>query len=505
MTKENNPRQTFFTLLREWGTYAALLAQIGGPILVWLGWGIDEKLLRWLLYSGGLLPFFGIMWLRREYRFAKQRIEEDGKVQRPEWLWALVTGSITHKRQELPQEAPVMVLVPPSKHVEAGELDRVYNHNSKASASDTPTTNSHHNFLFHYIDQGPDGTIDENRGCSLPGGPVRSLATLSQELKHSAALVILDDCNWEKRYPQTMNTVRQWCMENTVRPVMAIRGVDGRGTLIYNWCSFEDLEGNDRALTTRLLAQAANRGTQWHNQAQLNRWIVLRLAILTLAIFLFCGFVSYLYWSRAVRLQERIDKLSQELLKAKPYELKGNLERTPGLIPAPNIIVMLFGVSKHGNKFGIEEVSATRRKPSIYFEADLNSQRTEGIVSCAIAKHIFVLWTGDSLGNPPRTANLQAWDLQGNSVGQYNSSTDRLDFPNGTWCTYQAEPSKDDERKRMLCLPASFVDNFEEPRGAVCVSTDDPNLLTNAWLRGNLLNFGKELSFSTGTSDVPVR
>jgi len=539
MTNDNNDTEQpgkVKIFLREWGSYAALLSNVVGPTLVWFGLRLDKGLLKWLLYGGLLLPVLGFVWLRHEYRSAKLRIEEDGEVQRPEWLWTLLTGGITHKSQVLSGQASVMVLVPPGMHSVAARLDEIYNHTKPHEVDDSTgedrKVDSHagevhevenpagsHQLQFHYITQRSNGTIGEDEGTSsIKEATIRPLKKLAEELAGCAGIIFLDDSLWHERYPKTMEIVRQWVAKTSVRPIMAIR-VDG-GTLNYSWSPFKDVAGEDRGLHPRLLAQAINRGTQWWRQATTNRWLLLRLAPLTFALFLGCVVISYLYWYRD-RTLERLTTMDQqerlkaaqamgsfrstpatntsagfnELLKANADEMRTIIERGSGVTAESHVVVMMFSVSRQGSLLRVEEIAASRNKPKIGpFTFDPSSPETKGIVTCAVAKRAFVLWTGEN-NTPPKTTGIRAWDLQGRQVGTYRPDN-RLEFGNNEWCSHEPKPASfDDQRNQMLCVPVGVADNSGEVVGAICVSSVGRNFLGENWVRYLVTRFGTSLSF----------
>src|ERR1700755_1308113 len=117
MNNEDAAPRTIKTFLQELLTYGALLTPLLGPPLAWLGIGIDEKTLAWIIYAA-VLPLLGLSWLVYQFRQAKSTIEAKGTVQRPAWLWRLLTNRITHNSEQL-QQAQIMVIVPPGKDREA--------------------------------------------------------------------------------------------------------------------------------------------------------------------------------------------------------------------------------------------------------------------------------------------------------------------------------------------------------------------------------------------------
>lgn len=517
-------RITLKAFLQELATYVSLLSPLIGPPLAWFGVGIEDKNLAWLLYVG-LLPIIGISWLIYQYKRAKDRIEEEGIVQRPTWLWTLLTNRITHRSQQL-QDMQVMVMVPPSKEDDADNLSTVYNQANRYS------------LLFHHIPQPVGGKLDEDLATVRPGGAIRSLKDLSRQLDDCAAIVLLDDCHWGK-YVRTMDVVQKWSIKHTVRPIMSIR-LEGLGNLNYSWCLLSDATVDGQALPNRLLVQAANRAAEWHQQSRLNRRLALWLAAVSFIILLGATAAVYITWrradilSRAIRIEptEQLEiawsskvfrdnsqpangDLFKLLLEINAKQLAGKLARASGLSDPSSLSVVMLAVGESPREpqsmpLKVQEVAATRAHVSIPFEVDLNGHEMKGIASCVVAKQAFVLWTGDSSGTTVTTSNIQAWDLQGRSIGKYSNGA--ILFDDNKTCSYytkpvQSPPDKpDDPRQQLLCGPVGLADNSQaRPTGVICVSsTNTLDSLTESWVRYSILHAGNSLSFAPWHIALPV-
>ncbi len=508
---EDTPRKTLASRLEEAATYVSLLTILLCPPLAWLGIGVDDKKLTWMIYAV-LLPIFGVFWLIFQYRRAKYNLEIEGKVQRPAWLWRLLTNRIPHKSQQL-HYAQVMVIAPPGREKEATQLKEAYNRGGT------------YILQFHCIPEPINGQLNEDKGHTLHGKDVRTLNTLAKEMDGCAAIALLDDGSLEN-YKRTMKVVLQWSIKHTVRPIISIK-LEGRGTLNYSWCYLVDVAEVDQALPNRLLAQAANRGAEWYQQAKINRRLVFGLAIITFAVSTFSFYVGYVNWTRAnllwrlvkVEPQEQVGVTRslatfrnnssaagqarfQPLLQESAGQLRETLMRTSGESNASSISVIMFAVTEQkndqqGSALNFKEIAATRPLRYVPFPVDNRAPEIRGIVGCAVARRGFVLWTGNSWGNQYSTSNIQAWDLQDREIGLYRPEKGSLELENYI-CSYKHSP-EDDPRKRLLCAPVGLADDSSgQPTGAICVSApEELRFLAEPWVRHAILRFGNALSFES--------
>lgn len=553
-------RHTIKTFLQVLATYVSLLTPLIGAFLAWRG--LTEAKYIFLFYAF-LPPAVAFVWLRSQYRLAKARMEKDGVVQHPAWLWKLITNKIPHKSEQL-LESQVMVFVPPTKEAYASRLDEEYN------------ADGNHVLLFHYLPGQIDDGVDEGRGRISYDGEVRSLETLASEMNECAALILLDDTKWHEEYPKTLEVVEGWTKRHTVRPVMSVH-LEGRGTLKYSWSRFEDLVRPPHSLKNRLLAQAANRGAKWFWQATLNRRIVLWV----LGTALLTAIVALYFWQQAETMEDYVatyEKInstdssakqetarafttfrrdlprpvamdwptpsavdsaipiptssSAPLPKPKPEgerlrvllrvyadQIRTTLASASGQVDAITGSVMMFAVqhredlSRQEDTWRIEEVAATRIPPNQNpFFATLKKKKDKsdptpkvisGMVICAVVNRAFVLWSGEWNEKTVNTTNIQAWDLTGKSVGAFYQHRILID---DNLCEY-AERTKEDLHRTMLCAPVGQDLNSVEiaPAGAICVSyTQDVKFLNEKWVRETIARFGTSLSFAWWDTALPM-
>lgn len=500
MSDAPSPRRTWKSIFEEAATWLSFLSLPAGLLLTWFGYKTDDRALGWLLF-----PLAGFIWLRYQLKLAKQyrtgkRLGEEGRVY-PDWLWTLVTGVLSHQSQALPELPPLMVVVPPGREADAGKMDEMFN----------PAKN----LLFHCIPEFEKGWLDESHGHTLDGEP-QPLSALAMKLDNCAALVLLDDGNWG-RYGHTMEVIRQWSIRHSVRPIMSVQ-LSGGG-LTYNFCSLTQVTEHNQAMLGRLLAQTANRGAAWHRQANL----VGRLASVLVVVSVVTLTLGFGLWSRYATLSraDRIDPIEQglvaralatyrdnpqaphdarfrSLLNTHAHQLKAALTRSSGLSEASSLVVIMFAVVPDDPKestLRVEEVTATREPVTVPFRLDPQDADIRGIVTCAVDRRAFVLWTGKVWGKHSETSDIQAWDLQGEPVGVYKSDTRKIEI-NGRFCSYQ--PAEEDPRKRMLCAPVGLADDSAgRPTGAICVSSKDSSgFLTEPWARNMISRYGNALSFS---------
>jgi hypothetical protein len=522
------PPHTFRSFLEELATYVSLFTPLLGALIAL--WGLSEANYLFLLYA--VLPMLiGIVWLFSQYRRAKFIMAREGVVQRPAWLWRLLTNKIPHKSEQL-SDSLVMVFVPPNKESYATQLEEEYNRNGN------------HILLFHFIPQPENGEIDEDKGTVSVGGEIRPLTTLMDEMNDCAAVVLLDDTKWGT-YAQTMKVVEDWTKRHTVRPVH----VEGRGTLNYSWNRLEDLVGNNHSLKNRLLAQSANRGARWFWQARLYR----RIVLWTLGLACLFSLATLLITRNAVMVKKRtadqntqleksvstldkivssdpsgqqdisrafeayrtsLDKPESErlrlLLKVHADQMVKTLVAASGRVEAVSGNAMMFSVEAVSNgNWTIREVAATRIPPSDEaFAVPLNpSDQTtdiDGIVSCAVVSRAFILWSGKWNGNNVETTNMEGWDLEGKPTGSFQDG--KLNIGNYR-CKYAKRP-REDLHRRILCAPVGLDLNSypTKPAGAICVTySQDVAFLNESWVRQTIARYGSSLSFASWERALPVR
>ena len=528
------PPRTIKSFLEELATYVSLLAPLLGALIAW--WGLSQTRYTFLFYASLPLALGGV-WLVSQYRLARARIDKEGVVQRPTWFWRLITNKVPHKSEQL-TDSQVMVFVPPAKEPYASRLREEYNQGLS------------HILLFHYIPHPVDGVINEDEGRVAVDGEIRSLEILAQEINECAALVLLDDAKW-RTYKRTMHLVEEWTKRHTVRPVMSVH-LDGRGTLNYSWNRIEDLIGNNRSLKNRLLAQSANRGAKWFWQARLNRRIVFWTLALSLIFSLTTIIISYKEQSNAKaaeadalgkydslkadsdtlrkvvssypssqqkisRAFERYRSAQDEpesrsfqlLLQVHADEILRTLAAASNRIEAIYGNVMMFSTirapdakDKTRNLWRIREVAATRTPPNLKEFGAVDqppSGKTvdiDGIVTCAIVSHAFILWSGQQVGNQAVTSNIEAWTLEGQPVGSFHDG--KIDIDDYR-CSYQVR-SVEDLHKSMLCAPVGLDLNSNKttPAGAICISyPQDEPFLKEAWVHQTIARYGNSLSFES--------
>lgn len=520
-------RHTIKSFLGELATYVSLLTPLLGALIAWQG--LRETRYVFLFYA--ILPLvLGFIWLISQYQLAKNKIKKEGSVQRPAWLWKLITNKIPHKSEQL-LDSQVMVFVPPSKEAHALRLHEEYNNDGS------------HILLFHHIPEPTNGIIDEDQGRICHGGEVRSLETLAEEMNECAALILLDDTKWEK-YERTMRLVEEWTKRHTVRPVMSVH-LDGRGTLNYSWNRIEDLVKPNRSLKNRLLAQSANRGAKWFWQARLYRRIVLWTLSLTLIFSLSSFFISYYQQQKARKeVQAATDLANKQESKANTFEkivysppsaqqeisrafekfrtdsrrpeaerfrrllqvhadqIRQTLAGASGEIEAISGNVMMFSVKTIGQReWSIHEVAATRIPPNdkpftVKLLEENQTTNIDGLVACAVVSRAFILWSGEWKGKSVSTTNLEAWNLQGNRIGDFLDGTIIIDNKR---CKY-AERTVEDLHRRILCAPVGLDLNSDKitPAGAICVEyTQDLKFLDENWVRQTIARYGISLSFES--------
>lgn len=511
---------TIKSFLQELATYAALLTPVASIALAWFG--VSAENYNQLIYAAALIST-GLSWLYIQYNKAKKKIEKDGIVQRPAWLWRFVTNKIPHQKHQLSQ-SQIMVFVPPGKEAEADKLKERHQHDGN------------HVLLFHHIPYAQNDIVDEEKGLTAPNGEMRSLEMLATEIEACTALALLDDCCWKKNYPKTLEIVENWSLKHTVRPVISVH-LSGRGTLNYSWSHLDELTEMNHSLINSLLFQSANRGTEWYWQAELYRKIVLWTTGLALILFVVSLAVAYSNWNQAKTLETRVvslEKLSlirhsvqqeiarsfhlfrtdlimpyesrfQRLLKDNAAHLKTLLISTSNQSDASEANVIMFAVTKKNKTWKIQEVAATRLPPNDQpftqeEEMSINGQlqNIEGIVTCAIMSRSFVLWSGEATGLNAKTTNLQGWDMAGNVAGKYDSVNQQMEI--GSYrCSYKPR-DKENLHKRLLCAPVGLVTTSSEmiPSGAVCISSPNEQIFFEEdWLRRTVLRFGDFLSFDS--------
>ena len=527
------------SLLQEIGTYvsilaglASILAAITSSIAASLGFGLNEK----LLYSLLLCFLISFAYLSHQRQKAVQQIEEHGVVQRPQWFWRLVTNRLTHKPERL-IKGIVMVVVPPNLRKEAETLKDIHNQNQQF------------NLLFHYLPLPKPGDlkIDENIAESKLDIKRRSPDILSSQLEDCAGIVLLDDCDWKthkERYPKTWNAINDWSNKFTCRPVMSIR-IQGEGTLKYSWCDLDEIINNNQELLSNLLAQATNRGKDWHSQVITQRK-VFRLTGLAIAVALIISLiVNYSLGKRVQQIEAETPKLTrvmktnsgeqwhlaehltflrnspeslprgealQKFLKGIASQLQGKIVESSG-IPG-NVDVILFALNKDArvaDRFSIDEVVATREPPRDFdFSYQLEEDHSTSIVGCAIARRSFVYWVAfDESANA--TKDIAVWKLDGTKSGEFDAN-DKKWKVDGKTCelglppkqTNQSATQPDDPRVYLLCAPAGISDSSSmRPAGAICISSKVNLELHEDWARQLLLQYGNLLSFFNWEMAIP--
>lgn len=517
-------RRTIKSFLGELATYVSLLTPLLGALIAWRGLG--ETNYFFLFYA--VLPLVvGIIWLVSQYRLAKNKIKKDGVVQRPAWLWKLITNKIPHKSEQL-LDSQVMVFVPPTKEAHAVRLAEEYN------------SDGNHILLFHYIPEPINGVIDEQQGQISHNGEPRSLETLAEEMNECAALILLDDTKWEK-YQRTMDLVEEWTKRHTVRPVMSVH-LDGRGTLNYSWNRIEDILRPNHSLKNRLLAQSANRGAKWFWQARLYRRVVLWTLSLALIFSLVSFFISYNWHRDASKLEDEVNIFSKiissdpsaqqetsrafnnyrstpetpeperlrKLLQVHANQLRTTLVSASGQPEAIYGNVIMFSVKKiQDRKWHVQEVAASRIAPydGVYFPVEWHPENVtsdiKGIVSCAVVSHAFILWSGEWEGKEVKTTDIKAWDLEGKKNGTFDKSNGKYNI-NNYRCEY-IKQKEEDLHRRMLCAPVGVDLNSDKvPAGAICVSyTQDLKFLEEEWVRHTIARYGSTLSFASWEQALP--
>lgn len=526
--------QTLLQRLQEIGTYAALLATIIGPIAAVLGFSLNEK----LLYSLLALTLIPIAYLAHQYKKAARKIEEDGVVQRPQWLWRLLTHKLTHMPEQL-VKGTVMVVVPPNVREEAKTLKDIHNQND------------HFNLLFHYLPlpNPSDGRIDENNAESTLNERKRSLDIFDSQLEDCAGIVLLDDGDWkryEKIYPQTWKSINDWSNKYTFRPVMSIR-IQGEGTLKYSWCNLKDTLLNNQALLSNLLALAADRGKGWYSLATTQRQFSL-IVVLTLVTALIISLsTNYVFINRIEQLKKegdsRVEQLKNEtpkltnvvttssaeqtsltehfysfrslpvpdteqvkfeqLLNGVVTQLKNKIIESSGVPSRAEVIMFaLKNDSTNTDKYIIDEVAATRLPLRKFgFQFNLKEKDSETIVSCALARRAFVHWVAVDQSQK-ETKDIQVWNLNGDVIGAFNGTDKQWEY-DGKTCKYGQPPKSakdenmpDDPHQYLLCAPVGISNNpWVRPAGAICISSVADLKLNESWARQLLLNYGNLLSF----------
>jgi hypothetical protein len=516
--------------LEELATYVSLFTPLVGALIAL--WGLNETNYIFLFYA--VLPMLvGIAWLLSQYRRAKLMMTKEGVVQRPAWLWRLLTNKIPHKSEQI-SDSQMMVFVPPNKESYAHQLEAEYNGNQG------------HILLFHFIPEPQNGEIDEDKGTVSFGGEIRSLKTLSEEMNECAALVLLDDTKWET-YEETTKVVEDWTKRHTVRPVMSVH-VEGRGTLNYSWNRLEDLVGNNHSLKDLLLAQSANRGARWFWQARLYR----RIILWTLGLASLFSLGILLIMRNAVSIKKRteteniqlkknvstfdkvvssdpsgqqdisrafeayrtsIDQPESErlrlLLKVHADQMVKTLVAASGQAEAVSGNAMMFSVQAANDRnWTIREVAATRIPPNneaftLILDPPGQTSDIDGIVSCSVVSHAFVLWSGKWNGSNVETTNMQAWDLEGKPTGAFQDG--KLNIGNYR-CQYAKRP-REDLHRNILCAPVGMDLNSgrTKPAGAICLTYPrEVEFLNESWVRQTIVRYGSSLSFVAWERALPV-
>jgi hypothetical protein len=511
--------------LQEIGTYAAIIATVVTPIAAVLGFSLNEK----LLYSLVALTLLPIVYLIHQYQKAVRKIEDDGVVQRPQWLWRLLTHRVTPKPGQLVQGI-VMVVVPPKVRDDAEILNNIHNQNK------------HVNLLFHYLplpDPG-DTKIDENMAESEPSKKKQPLGTFNKQLENCAGIILLDDCDWDKykeSYPKTWKIINDWSNHYTYRPIMSVRVGKGGTLNKYSWCNLSEFVDNNQALLSNLLAQSTYRSKDWYTQATAQRHLFLFLAlILTIALIISLS-TNYLFKNRIGQLESEIPKITNvmtikseeqwhltehlssfrnssaivtkpeelyKLLKGIATQLKGKVIESSGV--SKDVDVIFFASKEASNNpgnFPIYEVATTREPPRDFgFSYNLNEKDTTSIVGCALARHSFVYWAGLEQ-SPNVTKDILVWNLNGERKGNFDGN-DKKWRDGDTTCKLGDPPKSsegnsltlDDPRHYLLCAPVGTADGLPlRPAGAICISSEVDLKLNGEWARLLLLHYGNLLSF----------
>lgn len=119
---------------------------------------------------------------------------------------------------------------------------------------------------------------------------------------------------------------------------------------------------------------------------------------------------------------------------------------------------------------------------------------TESIAGCALQRKLAVYWRGRA----DETYEINAWNLQGTQVGEFDKLTKKLEFSSGS-CEFQ-NLHRGDAKQQLLCMPIADDDSTTASKllGVACISIDDPkDFMTSEWLRNYL---SREL-FAIGVFD----
>jgi hypothetical protein len=489
-------------------TWISAVALVGSVLLTAWGIQVPERVITaWLLAP--VLFVVGGAGLLHQSRLARKQLERDGTAPPPALLWTLVHNRVLHRTREL-VDAHAMILVPQG-------CDG-YARNIAESSGAAVGIDLH----FHYMAGSSAHPQREQEGGAVEiGGALRTLEQLRRELDDCAALILLDDSNWNT-YPATLAIVHDWAMRYSARPVIAIR-LEGRGTLNYSWAHLHDVTRTRSAIFVHLLRQAISRGEQWNRQARANRWVALSLTGVALALGVIGSSGTLYYRSKYHRLnvvdavtpngQRELllaassirtggldrDSLWQRLLVDHATNLKNTLEVAAPSSQPNGRSVVLFAVWKtNGDSTAIREVAATRRfSQTVTFTIGPKAEEIRGIVACAIASGTTVLWHGGLVDGKDsvETRRIRAWNAEGDAAGDFREGS--LHLPNKRTCTYRQsndELAGDDRRRWLWCAPIGA----DVGAGAVCISSNNEReILHEAWIR----NVVQRIGTATGMFD----
>src|SRR6185312_7560710 len=96
---------------------------------------------------------------------------------------------------------------------------------------------------------------------------------------------------------------------------------------------------------------------------------------------------------------------------------------------------------------------------------------SKSIAGCAFQRRLAVYWNGEK----DQTEEIQAWNLHGDAVGEFDKITKQLTLESGT-CGFENQ-KRNDPKKQLLCMPIGVDDNstVQAVPGVICLLLDEPS------------------------------
>lgn len=252
-----------------------------------------------------------------------------------------------------------------------------------------------------------------------------------------------------------------------------------------------------------LLGRAEQRSRVIESRYQLAKWA---LWVLTpyMALSLFVGSIKF----RELQLLQRRDTIPPTLLQsiAEVLDRSRSLRQQepqpvdPGQLHGLNAIwsdVILADITYiSGNSepkvLSVHAASADNKRliPVVIGGAKAYELDAAGsIAGCAYQRRIAVYWSG----HQDRTTKILAWGPNGELVGSYDSTEQRLDIPGSAPCRYQI--GKNEPRRQLLCVPVGAGAGIESVPLVACLSLDgDADFVQQPWLRNVLISMSIPLA-----------